>query len=87
MDDSWFYITDVFVPLFYQLMAWFFVYGFHSYGFGSPLQVGLMVAGILSWIVPPLGLLIGLCSAGVSRLIEPKMHNKTLHPTAGNALV
>ena len=68
-------------------MAWFVVYGSHSYGFGSSLQVDLMVAGILSWIVLPLRLLVGLCSAGVSRLIQPKMHNKTLHPTAGNALV
>ena len=76
-----------FVPLFYQLMAWFGGYGSHSYGFGSPLLIGLMVAGILSWIFVPLVLLIGLCSAGVTRLIEPKMHNKTLHPTAGNALV
>ena len=75
-----------FVPLFHQLMVWFGRYGSHSYGFGSPLEIGLMVAGILSWIFVPLGLLIGLCSAGVTRLIEPKMHNKTLHPTAGNAL-
>ena len=82
------FISQIFfVPLFYQLMACFVGYGSHSYGFGSPLQVGLMVAGILSWFLLPLGLLIGLCSAGVTRLIEPKMHNKTLHPTAGNALV
>ena len=71
-----------FVPLFYQLTAWFAGYGTHSYGFGYPLQIGLMVAGILSWIFVPIGLLIGLCSAGITWLIEPKMHNKTLHPTA-----
>lgn len=63
-----------FVPLFYQLTAWFSGYGSHTYGFGSPLQIGLMVAGILSWILVPFGLLIGLCSAGVTWLIEPKMH-------------
>ena len=73
-----------FVPLFYQLTAWFAGYGSHSYGFGSPLQIGLMVAGILSWVFVPLGLLIGLCSAGVIRLIEPKVNNKPAHPTAGN---
>ena len=76
-----------FVPLFYQLTAWFPGYGSHSYGFESPLQIGFIVAGILSWFFVPLGLLIGLCSAGVTRLIEPKMHNKTLHPTAGIAPV
>jgi hypothetical protein len=77
----------LFVPLFYQLTAWFAGYGSHSYGFGSPLQIGMMVAGILSWIFVPLGLLIGLSSACVTWLIEPKKHNKTLHPTAGNAPV
>ena len=70
-----------FVPLFYQLTAWFAGYSSHSYGLGYPLKIGLLVAGILSWIFVPLGLLIGLCSAGVTWLIEPK----TLHPTAGNA--
>ena len=60
-----------FVPLFYQLTAWFPGYGSHSYGFESPLQIGLIVAGILSPVFVPLGLLIGLCSAGVTRLIEP----------------
>jgi hypothetical protein len=74
----------LFVPLFYQLTAWFAGYGSQSYGFGSPLQIGLMVAGILSWIFVPLGLLIGLCSAGVTWLVETKMHNKPAHPTAGN---
>ena len=82
-----FILPIFFVPLFYQLMAWFTGYGSHSYGFGSPLEISLTVAGILSWIFVPLGLLIGLGSTGVTRLIEPKMHNKTLHPTAGNALV
>lgn len=73
-----------FVPLFYQLTAWFAGYGSHSYGFESPLLIGLMVAGILSWIFVPFGLLIGLCSAGVTWLIETTMHNKPAHPTAGN---
>jgi len=76
-----------FVPLFYHLTAWFEDYGSHSYGFGDRLQISLIVTGILSWIFVPLGLLIGLSSAGVTWLIEQKKHNKTLHPTAGNALV
>jgi hypothetical protein len=65
-----------FVPLFYQLADWFAGYGAHSHGFESPLQIGLMVAGILSWIFVPLGVLISLCSAGLTWLIESKKPNK-----------
>ncbi len=72
-----FFSPILFVPLFYQFTAWFAGYGSHSYGFGSPLEIGLMVAGMLSWIFVPFGLLIGVSSAVITRLIDNnKMENK-----------
>ena len=55
------------VPLFYQMAAWKSGYGTHLPELGSALFIGLMAAGLLSWILIPVGLLTGGLAAAVSR--------------------
>jgi|GEM_PF-5744986 len=66
------------VPLFYQLTAWLSDSGSHSYGFGAPLWVGLMVAGMFCWIFVPFGLLTGGVSGFVAKIVDRLMQNKRI---------
>jgi len=71
-----FFSPIISVPLFYQYTAWLSGSGSHSYGFESPLWIGLMVTGILCWIFVPFGLLTGGVSAFVAQFVDKLMQNK-----------
>ncbi|MBK1790049.1 hypothetical protein [Persicirhabdus sediminis] len=55
------------LPLFYSIAAWNSGYGTQIPEQGSALLFGLMAAGLLSWLLIPVGLLTGLLAAAVSR--------------------